>query len=65
MAKWVYILYNLKIKIMAFLKNLAKPKGTYQEWKDWLAIGNVMGRDEFLSTHFPEEYKLDNASKNR
>ena len=46
---------------MAFPKNLGKPKGTYQEWKDWLSIGNVIGSDEFLSTHFPEEYKLDKS----
>ena len=46
---------------MAFPKNLGNPKGPYQEWKDWLSIGNVIGSDEFLSTHFPKEYKEDKS----
>ena len=42
-----------------------KPHGTYESWKNWLTQANSLNKNEFLSTHFPEEYKLDNASKNR
>jgi len=62
MVKWVYSVYNLKINNMDILQN-CKPHGTYESWKNWLA--DCYNKNDFLATHFPEEYKLDNASKNR
>ena len=44
---------------MKFYKN-CKPQGTYKSWKNWLS--DCYNRDEFLAEHFPNEYKVDNAT---
>ena len=62
MAYRFFILYNLKKITMDILQN-CKPQGTYESWKNWLS--DCYNKNDFLATHFPEEFKLDNASIKR